>query len=494
MKLTNKILLFSATGLVLSLGACKKDYLDRFPSDEAPMEDVFKTTDGAQAALQGLHRLMYRATDEEEFGQGSISLINDMMGEDMVLSDYGAGWFISSYQYSNSRSGGGSAAYAWTFYYQMIHNANEILANVDGSEGPQEVKDNIKGQAYYYRAFAYFKLSQLFQFTIGVVGGNVPGLPIYTEPTQEGKPRASLAAVYERIHSDLADAEALLTPFGGQRRDKSDISIDVVNGLIARVALFEEEWPRAAEYANRARQNYTFMDIAQVNNGFNDWNNVEWIWASRLVEEQTNNTHSFIGQIDVDAGVYAALGQQKLINRLLYLYMGDNDARKGWWYETAEANYLAYNQKKFQVRTPGTFANDMVYMRAAEMALIEAEALANDNRVAEAAQVLEDLMANRDPDFVAPVAKNDLLKEIWYQRRIELWGEGFRFPDIKRSAGFAYLTENEKGLHREGTGARDAVVGSTMTITDALDTRFLYRIPSTEINTNPNMTGADQNP
>lgn len=458
------------------------------------MEDVFRTTDGAMAALQGLHSLMYRATDEEAFGQGSISLVNDLMGEDMVLSDYGAGWFVGPYQYQDSRSGGGVAAYAWTFYYQMIHNANEIIVNIDGSEGPQEVKDNIKGQATFYRAFAYFKLSQLFQFTIGVVGGNVPGLPIYTEPTQVGNPRASLGAVYEQIHSDLTQAEALLAPLDGQRVDKSDINIDVVNGLIARVALFEEDWPTAADYANRARQNYPVMVMGQVNNGFNDWNNVEWIWGSKLVEEQTNNTHSFIGQIDVDAGVYAALGQQKLINTLLYQHIGDDDVRKGWWYASRQGSYLPYNQKKFRVRTPGTFANDMVYMRASEMVLVEAEARANLNDVAGAAQVLEELMSNRDPNFVAPNTKDALLKEIWYQRRIELWGEGFRFPDIKRSATFAYLTENEKGLHREGTGIREAVVGSVVTITDALDARFLYRIPSSEINTNPNMSQADQNP
>src|SRR5690606_26457562 len=123
-------------------------------------------------------------------------------------------------------------------------------------------------------------------------------------------------------------------------------------------------------------------------------------------------------------------------------------------YASAEGSYDKYNQKKFRVRVPGTFANDIVNMRAAEMVLIEAEAKAKMNDLAGAAAALEELMAQRDETFVAPTSKEDLLREIWLQRRIELWGEGFRFTDIKRSATFDYLTPNEKGLHREGTGAQ----------------------------------------
>lgn len=494
MKYSNKLLLLFSATLVLGFSACKKSYLDRLPSDEAPLSDVFKTTVGAEAALQGLHAMMYEARDEEQFGQGSISLDNDLMGEDMVLSDYGAGWFIPTYQYQDSRSGGGTASYTWDFYFRLINNANEILAHIDAAEGPQSDKDDIKGQSLFYRAYAYYQLSLLFQHTFKAVTTDAPGLPIYTEPTQVGNRRASIGEVYNQIDADLTSSANLLEPFGGQRIDKSDINIDVVNGLRARVALVQEHWQAAADYAHAARANYPIMLMNQVDNGFNEWGNSEWIWGSHLVEEQTNNTHSFIGQMDVDAGVYAALGQQKLINSQLYNHIANTDARKAWWYKNPSGTNRRYNQRKFRVKVPGTFSNDMVYMRSSEMALIEAEAYANLNQLSNAQAPLQELMDNRDTAFVMPATINDLLREVWYQRRIELWGEGFRFPDIKRSVTFDYLTGNEKGLHREGTGADEAVVGGTMTITDPLDNKFLYRIPSSEISRNPNMSGADQNP
>jgi len=74
------------------------------------------------------------------------------------------------------------------------------------------------------------------------------------------------------------------------------------------------------------------------------------------------------------------------------------------------------------------------FMRAAEMYLIEAEALANiPGREAEARQALYDLVATRDPAYVLSTKSGAaLMDEILTHRRVELWGEGFRFYDLKR--------------------------------------------------------------
>jgi hypothetical protein len=73
-------------------------------------------------------------------------------------------------------------------------------------------------------------------------------------------------------------------------------------------------------------------------------------------------------------------------------------------------------------------------MRTAEMFLIEAEAkarLGTDDVGARAA--LFTLAKNRNPSYTLSTNTGAaLINEIMLQRRVELWGEGFRFLDLKR--------------------------------------------------------------
>ena len=41
-------------------------------------------------------------------------------------------------------------------------------------------------------------------------------------------------------------------------------------------------------------------------------------------------------------------------------------------------------------------------------------------------------MAHRDPNYRIPAATTDLVEEIIFQKRIEFWGEGIIYYDMKR--------------------------------------------------------------
>ncbi|MEO7047657.1 MAG: RagB/SusD family nutrient uptake outer membrane protein, partial [Ferruginibacter sp.] len=77
---------------------------------------------------------------------------------------------------------------------------------------------------------------------------------------------------------------------------------------------------------------------------------------------------------------------------------------------------------------------DFPLMRASEMYLIEAEAKARmGGQDAAAATALFTLAKQRDPNYVlSSNTGTALIDEIMIQRRVELWGEGFRFYDLKR--------------------------------------------------------------
>ena len=85
-------------------------------------------------------------------------------------------------------------------------------------------------------------------------------------------------------------------------------------------------------------------------------------------------------------------------------------------------------------------------MRVEEMVLIEAEATGMMNE-AEGIAKLTAFAKTRDAEYVygqhtenyGSVKASDFQNEIWWQRRVELWGEGFATKDIKRF---------QKGIHR----------------------------------------------
>lgn len=484
----------AALALLISFTSCKKSYLDKYPTDEAPLDDVFKTTQSSEAALQGINRMMFEIGSEHQlFGQKSIDLTCDLMGEDMAISDQGSGWFLSEYQYTANRQPSDNGAYVWDFYYRMINNANQIITHIDGAKGLQEERDNIKGQALFYRAFAYYNLSIFYQHTYKF-DKTLPCVPIYTDPTRTGNPRASVEEVYNFIKSDLNSAIQLINNSGISRSDKSGIDASVAKGLYARVALMMQDWPVAAQMAEEARAGYTIMSQEDCLGGFNDWGNSEWIWGSRIPEDQASNLIGFVPHMDPAADGYGLAMQKLIVRRVLdsAALMQDasqHDVRVDWFYKANSGIYLARCQKKFRIKSPGTYATDQGYMRSSEMVLIQAEALANMGSTNEAGSVLEELMSKRNPDYEIATDKRLLLRQIWWQRRLELWGEGFRFSDIQRQSLFDYLEEGEKGLHRTISTTRGHyadLVGNAKDIT-ANDNMFLFRMPGSEIQYNPNI-------
>jgi starch-binding outer membrane protein, SusD/RagB family len=136
-----------------------------------------------------------------------------------------------------------------------------------------------------------------------------------------------------------------------------------------------------------------------------------------------------------------------------------------------------YMSRKFKTRATPTIG-DIPYIRLAEMYLILAEANARSGNEAEARAALLTLAKNRDPQYVLSTNTGQaLIDEILIQRRVELWGEGFRFFDLKRL-----------NLPLDRTVVPNfvsAAVGGTMQV-PAGDPRWVFVIPTTEIQANPN--------
>jgi hypothetical protein len=80
------------------------------------------------------------------------------------------------------------------------------------------------------------------------------------------------------------------------------------------------------------------------------------------------------------------------------------------------------------------------------------------------------------------------MDQIKFQRRLELWGEGFGYTDhIRWDEGVDHAANG-------GSGASQVLYQDAWQIAaPSTNNDWIFKIPQAEINANPNLSGADQN-
>ena len=377
--------------------------------------------------------------------------------------------------------------------YKTIDNCNTAIA----IDGDSEEFFQAKGQALALRAFCYLHLAQHYQFTY-LKDPTAPCVPIYTEPTtSETAPKAksTVAQVYQRVFDDLNLAQSYLKNYtrkGDGQKFKPNTN--VVNGLLARAYLLTGQWEEAAKAAAAARQGYSLMTTTAEYEGFNNVSNKEWIWGHPQTLAQSDASYNFYYLDATYVGAYSSFMADPHFRDTF----SEGDIRLGL-FQWMREGYLGY--KKFHMRADDTA--DIVLMRASEMLLIEAEALAREGFPEKAVIPLNELRHARglgDYDLTGK-SQDDVVNEILMERRRELWGEGFSITDILRtqqSVKRVALSVEEQAQQvdawQEGGGfAKRTPLGHwffTFSGGDAFvpnSINYLYAIPKAEIDANPNL-------
>lgn len=427
--------------------------------------------------------------DHFDFGYPGIFGATDrMVGEVFPVSQNlpGGNQYYDRWQAWLYPDMGGLSATGWTDffylnYYQFIYSANEVISIASQSESGGVAL----GIAKAFRAMCYLDMARMYdplpakapdrpsyESELEAVKGLT--VPIVREGTTleqlENNPRATREEMFNFILSDLTDAESLLADY--QPASKNMPSQAVVYGLLARTYLwlggFEETYEgfvtgteaykKAAEYARKAinASGCTILTESQwldPKTGFNTVNNA-WMWAMiQTTDTVLNNLLSWAAHMSLEAVYGYGYGAQPGISIFSYERISDTDFRKKS-YVTADRSYAAaqpymslteeefktvapYASYKFHTaggeKSNFTIANvvDIPMMRVEEMYLIEAEATAHYDE-ATARTLLTSFMAHRDPNYRIPAATTDLVEEIIFQKRIEFWGEGIIYYDMKR--------------------------------------------------------------
>lgn len=503
----NLLKLTGVAAILLFGVSCSEDYLEKQPSQFLTADQVEEAANTNPAVLEGtlagIYSLMFDSgsggtTSHTDFGQKGYDIFGDMLSGDVALSVSSFGWYradITEFQapldftvQTNYQP--------WRYYYRIIRSSNVVIAGLGGNDAEPELDANkfIMGQAKALRAHSYFYLAQYYQNAYN------PGqeiLPIYLDPADENGPKVAASVIYDQIEKDLNDAITLLDGFG--RSAKNQINKDVAQGILAYVHAAKGEWQEVKTLTDEVitTGGYSIMSSTEVvrmshdgldddgeptapyGGGFNDVNVSGWMWGVDLTTDSGVGLLSWWGQMDYFSYSYAGFGDNKSIDSGLYAELRDGDIRKNQFVSNpASGNYLQPFNKFFEeARVPRgssqVITSDLVYMRVAEMYLLNAEANANLGMDSEAKISLLALLDLRldDTAYVDGLAGNALVDEIYLQTRLELWGEGKSYLALKRNKATVVRGANHLSF-----------VGESIPYDDE---RLTFEIPEAEILFNP---------
>ena len=426
----------------------------------------FLTLGGRKWELDYAHPTFSYSDRADDYGYGSVMHMRDLMTEDMTANSSGYNWYATSMEAIYNPN----YAYAhipWFFYLESIALCNDVIKAIP-ADVATDAEKAVLAEVLTTRAMLYLDFARMYEFlpnerTAGVTekGINVNGLtvPIVDENTQdlgEGYfvPRASKAEMVAFIRRDLDRAEDLMPHVTDSSHEVPHM--DALYGLRARLALWNGDYADAATYAARAielstTRPLTTEQLLSTTQGFNDISC--WMWGVQQTEERNlnGNLANFISWLspEYEEG-YASL-VPPMAGRSFYERINNADPRKQWFvapygsplYEqipliNPSASFEPYTAVKFRPAEGKTTENEGCFtayplMRVEEMYLIQAEATAYSD-AATARELLTDFMRTYRYNTYNCRATdlNGILQEIILQKRIELWGEGQTFFDVKR--------------------------------------------------------------
>ncbi|MGB3799632.1 MAG: RagB/SusD family nutrient uptake outer membrane protein [Lewinella sp.] len=531
--------------------SCEEDFLNTRPTDAISASDALATEANMGLIIAGMHRSLFSQSQTILPGGDDVASTNranehwwvpmgDNLGGGLIHSANAnnLGWRDGAQWNNHTQETDLTVVVLWYHRYNLIANANSIINRVEEGDLPMtpELRE-IVGQAYTYRAYAYMSLVQ--HFAKGYLIGNPssdPGVPLLysTEAPFTSAPRSSVQEVYDQIASDLTAAISNFEE-ASSRSTKVDLDINVAYGLQARMALATGDWELAAESAVQARDGYGIMGESDWKAGFNSISLPEVIWGSNVITTETTFFRSYFYLASNTFNGSQNRNNPKIADRRLIDAIPDTDYRKdmflidapnsnlsaangegGWanydgdeyeteaewqaaidsltavWGWTDAHNTHPYMHVKLRQQQPGTIEpDDIIYMRASEMYLIEAEARTMQGDIDAAKEALRPLAQERDSAYDDSEFddQDSMLEHIKFQRGVELWGEGFLFQDkIRWDDGIDHSADGGSGASQ--TLYQDAYIVER----PSENPDWVFKIPQRELDANPNLGPGDQNP
>jgi hypothetical protein len=448
MKTLNSVILL----LLVGLCGCQKDFLEK-KLNKALL--VPTTLVDFQALLDNSGYLM------------NASPVLPVVAADDYYTTY-AGWQSfniiaerNSYIWSTDIFEG-QTSLDWNFAYQQVLYSNVVLdglQKVASVPANQKDWDCIKGSALFYRALAFYYLTQQFceGYDVNTVT-RAPGIPIRLISDVTIFPgRGTLQQTYMQLLTDLESAKDLL-PLKVSYKTRP--SKPAAFALLARAYLSMERYEDAGRLADSA---------LQLTNALIDYNTLSTSSLKPFPAPLPNANEEIIFYTTVNSTNFS-ISSLNYTDPELYQSYAVDDLRKSIFFRDRGDNNFT-----FKGNYSGSALTLFSGLSTDELYLIRAEASARANHTSAAMTDLNTLLVKRWDNkavYKTLIADNpeEALKIILTERRKELLFRGLRWSDLRRlnkDPRFA------KALNR--------TLGTEKYHLPANDKRYTFPIPDDEI-------------
>lgn len=338
----------------------------------------------------------------------------------------------AAYEACNPNPGDGFGnGFYYNGAYTAIGNTNIVINYIRSRELTGQNQQ--LGEALGIRGYCYFRLMEAYKGVVITLGGD-------KDPADLKRPQNTEEEVFNRIITDLKDAEKLLPSFS-----TSDVlSKEAVQLLLARIYLNKGDKVEAKKYAEAviASPATGLTTDFPSNFQFNNPGNKELLF--RLVDGPVSFSYDRVGMFPLfSPGLpyrrpSGATGNgQTWVNADLVNAYETGDVRAGLFKNQLAGGVgkVVTYLMKFSLDTLQESNPTVSYpqIRLSEAYLISAEAdarqgLVNLTRYNEVRQK-RNVPAKTAADIASPA---DFLQEIEMERRKEFVGEGLRWQDMKR--------------------------------------------------------------
>lgn len=433
------------------------------------------------AEMRGIYDHIYKYMNnarrvDDERGLTSVMLTSDMTGLDLV--DGNRAWFRFDYQLDNHAPTYRRTNFLWNFFFKQITKANLVVSTYfPDMDNLNDVEKALYAELRTVRGYSYYYLVNLYQHTYKG-HENEPAVPILRTPEDEGAVRNTVKEVYDFLIEDLKYGveNGVSTP------EVADLDKNVAAHYLALAYATMENWAEAKKYAEIAVGKHSLELPDNFAEGFASLGSPGVVWGFEVTSDNALIWPSWFAMMDNTLGMYTSSSPKK-IYKPLYDKISDTDKRKNWWVPEGEEAAKAFIKKvgrdvdggelaSVKFMSPSNVEGDYIYLRAANSHLLMIEAMVELGETDQARAALNEFMKKRDPEYDINTV-TDLRDEVRLQRRIELWGEGVQFYDIKRWG---------LGIDRNQPGSNHTV---RKTIAPGADVPFVYSIPMKEQELHP---------
>lgn len=486
MKNLKILLLVVATSLFTGCN----DAIDIIQPSELSPEVAFQTVEDLTLGLNGVY---------SNAGGENIIYFTSLFTDEVKLGISNGGQGRNGELAFQLTPGSGDASSIWLQNYALINSANRLIAgaaNVTPLEGEEAKYNDIVAQARVLRAFGHLQL--LTMFSEDMKDDNALGVIAldFIPASNQQLPRNTNAEVYALINSDFDFADDNLIVYTLTSSNRTSVSIELVNSLRARMALYRERYSEVSQYvdpliASRPLSAKSANPLTgPYRRMFENTNVVTQETIFKLERTLATNGNFYQYWASVNSTVTGSPFFE-VSSALFNLINTSTDARRVVVVDPSAAPSYAIRPVGKYPTTEGVPLNgDIQIFRASELRFIKAEVLANAGDLQGAMDMVNLVRRARNNTAVTgtvgvlptPTNVRDVWRAILDERRAELAFEGFRYVDLRRLGAKAEVSVDRTQADYEFNGA------FTLPINDH---RWILPIPLSEIQGNPNI---QQNP